>query len=442
MGAACCVAARDRHIQHGSSGEFLHRNFRHSPTWSFRWDSRVGVAAEDSSVGWLSDVANRNDAIDVKSATDVSAQVSDGGSSLESYRMGSCRKSPVNQETTKSLKTSASGQSVERTACTEVKQYTASALVLDPASVKLSPSTHTTSSLSTSPLSSQSHPRPPSPSPTPSRWAQASPAHHLAHQASDSHSSGRNSPSMTSVSEEGQVPYGNSAASNLSTRGSYGRSSDGWSAHAFSELMSASQRERWSFDSDSFCFSHDKLNKTSGHNSRSVSVDFQTCGICSKLLSEKSAWSSQKIIAGNELSVVAVLICGHVYHAECLETITPEINKYDPACPVCTLGEKQTLKLTGKMLKAEKDFKARNSKKLKNRVVDTNASFDFDYWKRSAGAHEEKSPKLVNSSSLKISAAKPFLKRHFSFGSKGNKSTSESPSIRKKGLFWAKSSRE
>uniref|UniRef100_A0A803LP92 RING-type domain-containing protein n=1 Tax=Chenopodium quinoa TaxID=63459 RepID=A0A803LP92_CHEQI len=406
MGAACCVASRDKAIQPGSSGEFLHRNFRHSPTWSFRWDSRVGVAGEDTSVGWLSDVASRNDGLDVKSATDVSAQVSDGGSSLESYRTGAWRKSPVNQDTTKSLKTSASGESAGRNACTEVKQSTESPPLSDPASVKLSPSVHTTSS------------------------------------ASESHSSGRNSPSNNSVSEEGQVPFGNSAVSNVSTRGSYGRSSDGWSAHAFSELMSASQRERWSFDSDSCSFPHDKLCKTSVRNSRSISIDFQTCGICSKLLSEKSPWSTQKFIAGNELSVVAVLICEHVYHAECLETITPEVNKYDPACPVCTFGEKQTLKLAGKMLKAEKDLKARSSKKSRNRVVDTNASFDFDSWKRSAGAHEGKSPKLGNSSSLKISAAKPFLKRHFSFGSRGNKSASESPSIRKKGLFWAKSSRE
>lgn len=437
MGAACCVAARDRTIQHGS-GEFLHRNYRHSPSWSFRWDSRVGVAGEETSIGWLSDVASRNDVVEMKSATDVSAQVSDGGSSLESYRTGARRKSTVNQDMTKSLKTSDSGRSAGRFACTEVKQYTESSQVSDPASVKLSPSIHT--SLCMSPVSSQSHP--PSSSPTQLRWARGSPARQLAHQASDSHSSGRNSPSVNSVIEEGQVPYGNSAASNVSTRGSYGRSSDGWSAHAFSELMSASQRERWSFGSDSCSFTHDKLSKTSGHNSRSISVDFQTCGICAKLLSEKSPWSTQKFVAGNELSVVAVLICGHVYHAECLEIITPEFNKYDPACPVCTFGEKQILKMTGKMLKAEKDSKGRSSKKSRNRVVDTNSSFDFDSWKRSIGAHEGKNPKLGNSSSLKSSATKPFLKRHFSFGSRGNKASSESPSIRRKGLFWAKSSRE
>ncbi|KAL2936289.1 RING finger protein 32 [Bienertia sinuspersici] len=419
MGAACCVASRDRAIQHGSSGEFLHRNFRHSPTWSFRWDNRVGVAGEEPSLGWLSDVASRNDVMDVKSTTDVSAQVSDGGSSLDSYRTGALRKSPVDHE---------------------VKQCTESSQAPDSAAVKFSPLIHHTSVLRMSPLSSQSHPPPPSP--TPSSLAQGSPTHQLAHQtASDSHSSGRNSPS-NSVSEEGQVPYGNSAASNLSTRGSYGRSSDGWSAHAFSELMSASQRERWSFDSDSCSLARDKLSKTSGHNSRSISVDLQTCGICSKLLSEKSAWSTQKFVAGNELSVVAVLVCGHVYHAECLETITPEFNKYDPACPICTFGEKRTLKLTAKMLKAEKDLKARNSKKSRNRVVDTNASVDFDYWKKSAVVQEGKSPKFGNSSSLKISSAKPFLKRHFSFGSRGNKSASESPSMKKKGLFWTKSSRE
>jgi len=169
-------------------------------------------------------------------------------------------------------------------------------------------------------------------------------------------------------------------------------------------------------------------------------MDLQTCRICSKVLTEKSVWSSQKIIAGSELSVVAVLICGHVYHAECLEAITPEINKYDPDCPLCTFGEKQTLKLCEKMLKAEKDLKARYIKKSRNRVVDTDDSLDFDYWKSSP---HERSAKLNVSSSLKLSAAKPFLKRHFSFGSRSsNKSALGSSSAKKKGFFWAKSRRE
>lgn len=430
MGAACCVAARDKTVQQGSSGEILHRNFRHSPTWSFRWDNRVGVVGEETnSTGWLSEVPSRSDALDVKSATDVSAHVSDGGSSLESYRIGAWRKSPPNQETSKNLTTS-SGQSIGMDVSLELKQSTDSPQISNPVSFKRSPSMYSTPSVSLSPLSSQSHLLPPSSTPT--RWAPLSPGHQLAQQPSDTHSPIRGSPSVNSDLEEGHIPYGNHAASTESTRGSY----------AFSELASVSQRGRWSFDSDSCSLSHDKMSRASVRNSGSISMDFQTCRICSKHLTEKSAWSSQKIIAGNELSVVAVLMCGHVYHAECLETITPEVNKYDPDCPVCTFGEKQTLKLCEKMLKAEKDLKARYIKNSKNRVVGTGDSFDFDYWKSSA--LEGRSPKLSVSSSLKLSAAKPFLKRHFSFGSRSSNkyTTSGAPSGRKKGLFWAKSSRE
>lgn len=228
--------------------------------------------------------------------------------------------------------------------------------------------------------------------------------------------------------------------SNESARGSRGGSSDGWSMQAFSGLMASSNRDRWSFDSESFGFNREKLTRSSSRISTSPSVDLQTCGVCSKLLTEKSSWSGQKIIANNELSVVAVLTCGHVYHAECLETMTSEINKYDPACPVCTFGEKQTLKLSEKALKAEMDFKARN-KRSRNRVVDSDLdgdSFVLERLKSSQG----KGPKMASSSSMRSSLGKPFLRRHFSFGSKGSKTLSENQSTRKKGFFWVKSSKE
>ncbi|KAL9258374.1 hypothetical protein AKJ16_DCAP17462 [Drosera capensis] len=165
-------------------------------------------------------------------------------------------------------------------------------------------------------------------------------------------------------------------------------------------------------------------------------MDLQTCVVCSKLLRAKCPWSSQKFFAGNELSVVAVLICGHVYHAECLEHVTPEINKYDPACPVCSFGEKKALQLLSKVLKSEKDARARTHKKFKNRVMDTDDSMEFGSWNRD-DVHELKGHKLVVSSSVKISSsAKPFSRRHFSFGSKGAKSTSETSPRKRKGLFW------
>lgn len=335
----------------------------------------------------------------------------------------------------------------------QVKESTGSPGVSDSSPAKLSPTLPSPSptlpspsptlpspsSLVGSPLSSQSHILPTAS--TPSRWSRGSPGHHLLRQVSDSRIPGFKSPNY-SISEERPafvLPVWN----NESIRGSYGGSSDGWSMHAFSELMATSRRERWSFDSESMGFNRDKIARSSGRISASPSIDLQTCGVCAKLLTERSSWGSQKIIANNELAVVAVLICGHVYHSECLENMTSELNKYDPACPVCTFGEKQTLKLSEKALKAEMDLKAKN-KRSRSRVVDSDLDGEtvaFDH--RKGSGREGKGPRLGSSSSMKSSLGKPFLRRHFSFGSKGSKSLSESHQpTRRKGFFWAKSSRE
>lgn len=37
-----------------------------------------------------------------------------------------------------------------------------------------------------------------------------------------------------------------------------------------------------------------------------------------------------------DFSVVAVLVCGHVYHADCLEIRTHSEDRRDPPCPFCT----------------------------------------------------------------------------------------------------------
>ena len=117
--------------------------------------------------------------------------------------------------------------------------------------------------------------------------------------------------------------------------GSHVGCSHGWSMRTFSELVASSQRERWSFDSEHLGSGLSKISVCGSRFSYSPSLDLQTCGACSKFLTERSSW------AASELSVVAVLVYGHAYHADCLESMTPEVENYDPACPICTGGEKR-----------------------------------------------------------------------------------------------------
>ncbi|KAK3420971.1 hypothetical protein EUGRSUZ_G01695 [Eucalyptus grandis] len=257
----------------------------------------------------------------------------------------------------------------------------------------------------------------------------------LLQQKSDNKLQGSKSPSSQLDAEERP---GIPSWSNDSTRGSYGGSSDGWSVNAFSELVATSRQGSWSFDGEPFGLKRDKITKRSCQ----TSTDQQTCGVCTKLLTEKSSWSTQKIIANNELSVVAVLICGHIYHAECLEIMTPDIDKYDPACPICTFGVKQTLKMSEKALKAEMDSKIKKGKRSRNQVVDSDLGGDYVYDRFKSSGSDVKGSRVGSSSVMRSSSGKPFLSRHFSFGSKGSRSLKENHSTRRKGFFWTKSSKE
>ncbi|CAN6484532.1 unnamed protein product [Victoria cruziana] len=59
------------------------------------------------------------------------------------------------------------------------------------------------------------------------------------------------------------------------------------------------------------------------------------CGICERLLSQRSPWSSVRIVRSGDMPVAGVLSCSHIYHAECLEHNTPKMQKHDPPCPLC-----------------------------------------------------------------------------------------------------------
>ncbi|KAK7264857.1 hypothetical protein RJT34_32470 [Clitoria ternatea] len=58
------------------------------------------------------------------------------------------------------------------------------------------------------------------------------------------------------------------------------------------------------------------------------------CGICEKPLRRKFNFLGSSVSCC-EFSVVAVLVCGHVYHADCLEQRTCVEELRDPPCPVC-----------------------------------------------------------------------------------------------------------
>ncbi|KAG5113200.1 hypothetical protein JHK82_036469 [Glycine max] len=70
-----------------------------------------------------------------------------------------------------------------------------------------------------------------------------------------------------------------------------------------------------------------------GMDAISPNIAKMVCGICEKLLSQKNNFLGSSMSC--ELSAVAVLVCGHVYHANCLEQRTPFEELHDPTCPVC-----------------------------------------------------------------------------------------------------------
>ncbi|KAI8002960.1 hypothetical protein LOK49_LG08G00407 [Camellia lanceoleosa] len=439
MGSVCCVARKDRTLTNGTSGEILHRNAIYSPSWSFRWDNRRRVAGEIENISYApSHGISTNSSMEIKGELIFDrGNLSGRGSPLGNFGTPTSQKSPVHEGLGATTITS-SEITLAGNDNTKVQSSTESPEIIDSSAPKISLSVPSSSSFSTSAanhLSSQAHSLPSNS--TQSRRAHQSPGHQLLRQVSDSRIVGLKSPNSNLVSEGGPsfVP---SNCSNDLMLGSQGASSDGWSMRTFSELVASSQRERWSFDSEFLGSGRGKLSESSGALSYSPSIDLQTCGVCSKLLTERSSWSSQKIIATNELSVVAVLVCGHAYHAECLEAMTQEADRYDPSCPFCTVGEKKLSKMARKVMRAEAELKSRSGKISRNRVLDNyhdDAEFDvLDRRKTSEG--DENFHKMEPSSSARRSFAKPFLRRHFSLGSKWSRSMSENNSARKG--FWAR----
>lgn len=98
---------------------------------------------------------------------------------------------------------------------------------------------------------------------------------------------------------------------------------------------------RWSNGSSyDFGFDGDALDIAEHINvenprSPNCSVRHQKCGLCYRLLWQKSPWSSHRIVRNSDLPITGVLPCGHVFHADCLEETTPKSLVQEPPCPLC-----------------------------------------------------------------------------------------------------------
>ncbi|XP_043704172.1 uncharacterized protein LOC122654242 [Telopea speciosissima] len=103
-----------------------------------------------------------------------------------------------------------------------------------------------------------------------------------------------------------------------------------------------SQREalRWSSASSSIDFTDvsEQLDSEKIAPSYNLTEGFR-CGLCDRFLSQKSPWSSRRIVKNGDMPVTGVLSCCHIFHADCLEQTTPKTQKLDPPCPLCVKSE-------------------------------------------------------------------------------------------------------
>ncbi|TVU22540.1 hypothetical protein EJB05_32247 [Eragrostis curvula] len=429
MGANCCIAAKERTQPCVTPVEVsAYRNVRHSPSWSFRWDNRTHIEDIMEIPTMFSNHSSGSIRPETKSGSIAPTEgLSNGNSPSYVFQRAKWHKSDKKVETSKVMK--ADPQADRSTASNSSPEAKFSRKSLDMVSVA-SDSKTSISVPSTPPLvsradasCSRSHSQ--TMDSDSMKKARRSPGYQLYRQVSDS-----KIPSLRSLNEISS-PEGRPSSSmlsvcsnDLSAAGSHGESSDGWSMRTFSEMVATSQRERWSVDSELLGSISSKMTRSNASNPSSLPPDQEVCKLCLKLLKERSTWNAQ------ELAVAAVLLCGHVYHADCLDSITTEADKYDPPCPVCTHGEKCTVKLFGKL-----------ESKIKNMIpknVIVNIDLDGNSKHQKKGRRE---PRLGTSSSMKVPFSRPFLKRHSSIGSRPPRSASENDSARKKG-FWTRHWRE
>eukprot|EP00250_Pteridium_aquilinum_P014626 c22102_g1_i1 orf=430-1323(-) len=210
-----------------------------------------------------------------------------------------------------------------------------------------------------------------------------------------------------------------------------------WSMQAFSQLVASSQREGFGLSNnmdvnnasenadEGASLSLERIRVPSLQNSHRCSPDLQgdaqICGICSRWLPHRSPWSSQRMLVGNiDLPVVGVLVCGHVFHADCLEKAVPEMLRHDPPCPQCD----QYKDASGKANSSE------SAKALNEPRKGKFSKIGPQLWRRSfpsaksASALESDKRKGVSMSGDGGFFQRSFSRKQFSFQSKPNKDLS------------------
>ncbi|XP_078428312.1 uncharacterized protein LOC144700715 [Wolffia australiana] len=392
MGANCCTPTKGKALSFGTSTQFsTHRNVSYSPSWSLRWDNRthiedLGAASERSILGNSGN--SRHIGREAKSQTDAEADgLSDGGSVLGSSGTPSWPKAPVDEE-------------VGRQKVNEEDPH-----------------------ISFSCSSEGGHPKA-------LDSLREEPSSSMTHQSNLVEPSSSRNPRHGYFSLF-KTPHEDSSVPSLCSNDlSHGGSSDGWSMRMFSELVATSQKERYSFDSESISSCQSKITQSDGHH-LSYSPAGDSCGICSKLLKERCPWSYRKIISNGSRSssIIAVLVCGHAFHAECLENVTGDADKYDPPCPICGGLEK----FGSAVLKSEVRLRNKVSKRA---VADLYSDSKFIEGYKFPGMSS--TGPAADSNSGFMGFGKPFLKRHFSIGSRtAEPSLLGSAQARRRG-FWGR----
>lgn len=110
------------------------------------------------------------------------------------------------------------------------------------------------------------------------------------------------------------------------------------------EYDAAAQRDAhsWSSASSSLDFADvSEMFETEICTRSCNSSDGLRCGLCERFLSQRSPWSSRRIVRSGDMPVTGVLSCCHVFHAECLEQTTPKMRRNDPPCPLCARLEEE-----------------------------------------------------------------------------------------------------